>query len=242
MFAVAGRRPQENLFLLNGIEYTGASVINDTPGGTSGQLLGVDAVREFNVVTDAYGAEYGKRPGAQITIVTAGGTNALHGSLYEFIRNSDLDARNFFDQGHIPQFQRATISRSAGRSDSKGQDVHLRQLRGLPPASRPERPDVSPRCERATRNHRQHQRRHYESLASPVGPLAPAKWTPTSAAASPRPSAIRCKPCAKISGGTTRLDHLFSDRDSIFGVYTIDDSAGYDAVRKSLERRGRKSS
>src|SRR6204780_3967305 len=114
MFAVAGRRPQENLFLLNGIEYTGASVINDTPGGTSGQLLGVDAVREFNVVTDAYGAEYGKRPGAQITIVTASGTNAVHGSLYEFIRNNDLDARNFFDQGHTPQFQRNNFGGALG--------------------------------------------------------------------------------------------------------------------------------
>src|SRR5580693_5161544 len=114
MFAVSGRRPQENLFLLNGIEYTGASVINATPGGTSSQLLGVDAVREFNVVTDAYGAEYGKRPGAQISIVTAGGTNALHGSLYEFIRNSDLDARNFFDQGHIPQFQRNNFGGALG--------------------------------------------------------------------------------------------------------------------------------
>ncbi len=80
MFAVSGRRPQENLFLLNGIEYTGASEINITPGGASGQLLGVDAVREFNVVADTYGAEYGKRPGAQINIVTASGTNQLHGS------------------------------------------------------------------------------------------------------------------------------------------------------------------
>ena len=61
-----GRRPQENLFLLNGIEYTGASEINNTPGGASGQLLGVEAVREFNVVTDTYGAEYGKRPGARL--------------------------------------------------------------------------------------------------------------------------------------------------------------------------------
>ncbi|HEX4168885.1 MAG TPA: carboxypeptidase-like regulatory domain-containing protein, partial [Bryobacteraceae bacterium] len=53
MFAVSGHRPQENLFLLNGIEYTGASEINNTPGGASGELLGVDAVREFNVVTDS---------------------------------------------------------------------------------------------------------------------------------------------------------------------------------------------
>ncbi len=52
MFSVSGRRPQDNLFLLNGIEYTGASLINTTPGGTSGQLLGIDGIHEFNVVTD----------------------------------------------------------------------------------------------------------------------------------------------------------------------------------------------
>ena len=50
MFSVSGRRPQDNLFLLNGIEYTGASLINVTPGGASGQLLGVDGIHEFNVV------------------------------------------------------------------------------------------------------------------------------------------------------------------------------------------------
>src|SRR5579875_2422263 len=114
MFAISGHRPQENLFLLNGIEYTGASEINNTPGGASGQLLGVDAVREFNVVTDTYGAEYGKRPGAQVSIITASGSNAVHGSIYEFLRNSDLDARNFFDQGSIPQFQRNEFGGALG--------------------------------------------------------------------------------------------------------------------------------
>src|SRR6202012_5470261 len=88
MYSVSGRRPQDNLFLLNGIEYTGASLINVTPGGTSGQLLGIDGIREFNVVTDTYSAAYGKRDGAQISIVTSGGTNAVHGSVFEFARNS----------------------------------------------------------------------------------------------------------------------------------------------------------
>jgi Carboxypeptidase regulatory-like domain len=114
MFVVSGHRPQDNLFLLNGIEYTGASLINITPGGTSGQLLGVDAVREFNVVSDAYGAEYGKRTGAQISIVTASGTNQLHGAAYEFLRNSALDARNYFDQAQIPRFQRNQFGGALG--------------------------------------------------------------------------------------------------------------------------------
>ena len=114
MFSVGGRRPQDNLFLLNGIEYTGASLINVTPGGTSGQLLGVDAVREFNVVTDTYGASYGKRDGAQVSIVTTSGTNSLHGTAFEFIRNSALDARNYFDQSSIPEFQRNQFGGTLG--------------------------------------------------------------------------------------------------------------------------------
>ncbi len=114
MFAVSGRRPQDNLYLLNGVEYTGASLINVTPGGTSGQLLGVDAVREFNVVADTYGANYGKRQGAQISIVTASGTNALHGSAYEFLRNSYFDARNYFDQSRKPNFQRNNFGGALG--------------------------------------------------------------------------------------------------------------------------------
>jgi hypothetical protein len=114
MFSVSGRRPQDNLFLLNGIEYTGASLINTTPGGTSGQLLGIDGIREFNVVTDTYSAAYGKRDGAQISIATTGGTNQLHGSVFEFLRNSFFDARNYFDGTRIPEFQRNSFGGSLG--------------------------------------------------------------------------------------------------------------------------------
>jgi hypothetical protein len=113
-FTVAGRRPDENLFLLNGIEYTGSSNVGVTPGGVSGQLLGIDAVREFNVVSDAYGAEYGKRMGGQVNVITQSGTNQLHGSLFEFLRNDVLDARNFFDQDSIPAFRRNQFGGTLG--------------------------------------------------------------------------------------------------------------------------------
>src|SRR5581483_1482147 len=103
---VSGNRPQQNLFLLNGVEFTGAAENNMQPGGPSQQLLGVEAVREFNVLRDSYGAEYGKRPGAQVIIVTQSGTNQLHGSAYDFLRNNVLDAPNYFDQGSAPPFQR----------------------------------------------------------------------------------------------------------------------------------------
>jgi hypothetical protein len=108
-FAVSGNRPQQNLFLLNGVEFTGAAENNMQPGGPSQELLGVEAVREFNVLRDSYGAEYGKRPGAQVIIVTRSGTNQLHGSAYEFLRNNVLDAPNYFDQGSAPPFQRQSV-------------------------------------------------------------------------------------------------------------------------------------
>ena len=118
LFTASGRRPQDNLFLLNGIEYTGASLIDLTPGGASGQLLGVDAVREFNVLDNTYGASYGKREGAQVSIVTESGTNRIHGSAYEFLRNAALDARNFFDQARKPQFQRNDFGGTLGGSSA----------------------------------------------------------------------------------------------------------------------------
>ena len=113
-FSVAGRRPQDNLFLLNGIEYTGTSQLAVTPGGVSGYLLGIDAVREFNLLTDTYGAEYGKRAGGQVVVVTQSGTNAIHGSVFEFLRNSALDEPGIFDQGTVPPFRRNQFGGSLG--------------------------------------------------------------------------------------------------------------------------------
>lgn len=116
-FVVAGRRQWENLFLLNGVEYTGATVISITPGGVSGELLGIDGIREFNVLSSYYPAEYGKRSGGQVSIVTQSGTNAIHGSAFEFLRNSALDARNFFDHPtgrRIPPFERNQFGGALG--------------------------------------------------------------------------------------------------------------------------------
>ncbi len=222
MFAVAGRRPQENLFLLNGIEYTGASVINDTPGGTSGQLLGVDAVREFNVVTDAYGAEYGKRPGAQITIATAAGTNALHGSLYEFIRNSDFDARNFFDQ-KIPQFQRNNFGGALGgpiRKDKTfvfGNYEGYRQHLGLSDVTLV--PDANARLGIIGSTNV-----GVSKASQPLLSLWPLQNGPDLGSGIGEAFSHPLQ-TVREDFGTTRLDHLFSDRDSLFAVYTVDDSA-----------------
>ncbi|MFL6449579.1 MAG: carboxypeptidase regulatory-like domain-containing protein [Bryobacteraceae bacterium] len=113
-FTVAGRRPMDNLVLLNGIEYTGASLVGVTPGGVSGGLLGIDAVREFNVLTDTYSARYGKRSGGQVSVVTQSATNQVHGTAFEFLRNSAVDARNYFDNGPVPPLRRNQFGGALG--------------------------------------------------------------------------------------------------------------------------------
>ena len=150
-FAVSGNRPQQNLFLLNGVEFTGAAENNMQPGGTSQQLLGVDAVREFNLLRDSYGAEYGKHPGAQVLIVTQSGTNQLHGSLYEFLRNNDSGCAQFLRRRLRSRLSAQSVRRRARRPDQEGQDVRVRQFRRLPAASAPDRRRPGSRRQRARR-------------------------------------------------------------------------------------------
>ena len=104
--SVNGARPEVNNFLLDGTDIN--NVYNKTPGSVAGVLLGVDAVLEFQVLTNAYSAEFGRSAGAVINAVTRSGTNAVHGSVFEFHRNSKLDAKNFFDPKDkpIPKFTR----------------------------------------------------------------------------------------------------------------------------------------
>jgi hypothetical protein len=227
MFAVSGRRPQDNLFLLNGIEYTGASLINVTPGGTSGQLLGVDAVREFNVVSDTYGAGYGKRDGAQVSIVTTSGTNQLHGTAFEFVRNSALDARNYFDQGAIPELQRNQFGGSLGGPIRKnkaflfGNYEGFRQNWGLSAVTL-----VPDNQARAGYLPDSSGTEHYVGVDPAVMPLLelwPAQNGPELgggiAVAFSHP-----KQHIREDFGTARFDENLSGKDLLFATYTIDDS------------------
>ena len=116
-FSVAGKRQETNRFLINGVDWVGGNSTGQyiTPSGASGQLLGVEAVREYNVLEHTYGAEYGKRAGGQISIVTSSGSNQFHGTVFEYLRNSVFDARNFFDQTiGAPPFQRNQFGGSLG--------------------------------------------------------------------------------------------------------------------------------
>src|SRR6267142_3676897 len=92
---ISGARPQQNNYRLDGISLN--DYANGAPGSVLGGNLGVDAIQEFTVLTSNYSAEYGKTSGGVVNAITRSGTNDFHGSAYEFLRNSALDARNYFE-------------------------------------------------------------------------------------------------------------------------------------------------
>ena len=96
---IAGAQAHSNAVLVDGTDTK--SPRGNTPGSVTGVMLGVDTVREFRVLTSAYTAEYGRFSGGVIMATTKSGTNEIHGSLFEFHRNSALDARNHFDRDFI---------------------------------------------------------------------------------------------------------------------------------------------
>src|SRR5256885_259888 len=82
-------------YLLEGTNI--ADISDKAPSSMAGVLLGVDAVKEFSVQTHDYSAEFGRAAGGVISAVTKSGTNGVHGTAFEFLRNSALDSPNFFD-------------------------------------------------------------------------------------------------------------------------------------------------
>src|SRR6266404_4263879 len=101
-----GTRPEQSSFLMDGTDIN--DVYNKTPGSVGGVLLGVEAVLEFQVLTNSYSAEFGRAAGGVINAVTRAGNNNYHGSAFEFLRNSAFDAKDFFDPAAnpIPPFKR----------------------------------------------------------------------------------------------------------------------------------------
>jgi hypothetical protein len=117
--SISGARPQQNNYRLDGISINDYS--NGGPGSVLGQNLGVEAIQEFSVLTSNYSAEYGKTSGGVVNAISRSGTNQFHGSVYEFLRNSALDAPGYFDGGVSPPFRRNQFGASAGgpiRKDS----------------------------------------------------------------------------------------------------------------------------
>jgi outer membrane receptor protein involved in Fe transport len=218
---ISGARPQQNNYRLDGISMN--DYANGAPGSVLGGNLGVDAIQEFSVLTTNYSAEYGKTSGGVVNAITRSGTNQFHGSVYEFLRNSALDARNFFDQSEVPPFRRNQFGGSAGAPIQKdrtfvfGDYEAIRQAKGISVL------DIVP------------------SEAARTGNLSTGAVTVDSEAAKyftfyPLPNAgltpggngdtgfftFAGNQAVSENFFTTRVDHKFSDKDNLFGSFVYD--------------------
>src|SRR5581483_11056162 len=109
--SAAGMRTGYNAYLVDGVDI--ADTTGQTPGSAAGQLMGVETLREFRVLTNNYPAQYGNAMGAVIEVASRAGTNQFHGTVFEFLRNNKMDARNFFD-ARKPPFKRNQFGAIAG--------------------------------------------------------------------------------------------------------------------------------
>ncbi|MEZ5367205.1 MAG: TonB-dependent receptor [Bryobacterales bacterium] len=101
-FSVAGQRVTQNNYILDGVDNNGSELAGAQRRGEMVQPS-IDAIQEFKVQTNAYSAEYGRAMGGVVNVTTKSGTNQLHGTLFEFLRNEKLDAKNFFDPVDRPK-------------------------------------------------------------------------------------------------------------------------------------------
>jgi hypothetical protein len=221
MLSVKGSRPQSNVFVLDGTD------INAFPGGSpassAGVQLGVESILEFRIFSDPFSAEYGRAAGGVVSYVSRGGGNEFHGSLYEFLRNNALDAKNFFDlhEEPIPPFKRNQFGGSFGGPLRKDRTFFFGNYEALI------------------------ERLGLSLVANVLTPAVHQGIPPTGGTVTINPAIqpyldLYPLPNGRDFGdgraeyfsspskttdehyGVARIDHRFSDRHSLFGRYTID--------------------
>jgi hypothetical protein len=217
--AISGARPQQNNYRLDGVSLN--DYANGAPGSVLGGSLGVDAIQEFSVLTSNYSAEYGKTSGGVVNAVTRSGTNSFHGSVYEFLRNSALDARNFFEDPSTPKasFKRNQFGGAIGGPIFKNRTFFFADYEGIRQAKGIANVNFVPST--AARNGNLQ-----SGTAVTVDPFVQ-KYL----ALYPVSTCTGSDVCQVVFNGqqvvnenffTVRIDHKFSDRDSLFGTYLYD--------------------
>ena len=111
-FSVSGARSEGQAYLLDNQDIQGFWA-HGSGSGVMGTTLGIEAINEFQVLTNTYGAQFGGN-GAVVNTASKSGTNSFHGSAYEFLRNNAFDARNFFDGANAPPFRQNQFGGSIG--------------------------------------------------------------------------------------------------------------------------------
>jgi Carboxypeptidase regulatory-like domain/TonB dependent receptor-like, beta-barrel/TonB-dependent Receptor Plug Domain len=222
--SISGARPQQNNYRLDGVSLNDYG--NGGPGNVLGGNIGVDAIQEFSVLTSNYSAEYGKTSGGVVNAITRSGTNQFHGSVYEFLRNSAFDATNFFENsGSLKKspFRLNQFGASGGGPIRKDRTFIFADYEGLRRSKGIVFTDAVP------------------SPAARAGNLSTGTVTVDPGAAKylglfalPNGSLIGAGDLGIYSFAaqqvvnenffTSRLDHKFSSKDSLFGTYLYDDT------------------
>jgi len=219
---ISGQRPVENNYRLDGASLNDQG--NGGPGSVLGGNLGVDAIQEFSVITTNYSAEYGKTAGGVVNAITKSGTNQFHGSAYEFIRNDAFDAANFFDNftnTPKPAFRRNQFGASAGGPIQKdktfffGDYEGIRQAEGFPivdtvlsPAARAGNLTTGTVT--------------VDPAAQKYLPLWGLPNVPGSVSGNTGLFTFTSNQVISENYWTTRIDHTFSENDTMFGTYMYD--------------------
>src|SRR6266849_2177632 len=216
---ISGARPQQNNYRLDGVSLN--DYANGAPGSVLGGSLGVDAIQEFSVLTSNYSAEYGKTSGGVVNAITRSGTNQIHGSAYEFVRNSALDARNFFDDPTqpIPPYKRNQFGGAVGGPILKNRTFFFADYE----ANRSNK-GISTVATVPSANARNGILA--DGTVITVDPNAAAYLTfypvPQSSSGDLGTFTFAGQQIVNENFFTTRVDHRFSDKDSLFGSYMFD--------------------
>lgn len=219
--SVSGARPDQNSYRLDGISINDYS--NGAPGSVLGDNLGVDAVEQVSVLGNNYPAEYGRTSGGVINAVTRAGTKAFHGDLYEFLRNSALDARNYFD-GRIPPFKRNQFGGSAGGALQKDRTFVFGDYEGLRQSLGVTTVDTVPSAAARRGQLSTGTVTVDPAVARFLGAFYPLPNGPLLGAGDTGIFNVAAQQVTNENYFTIRVDRKFSDRDSVSGTYMRDAS------------------
>jgi hypothetical protein len=224
-FTANGAPMRSNNFTLDGAPMN--SLIGGAAVSAAGTTLGLDGIREYKVVTNSFAAEYGQTMGSQVVIVSKSGTNEWHGSVFEYFRNSALDARNFFDVGPKPPlFQRNNFGTAFGGPIKHDKTFFWAVYEGLRQNLGYTARNIVPPAACHTANNivdgncvpglAPGQTLTVAPVVRPLLALLPSPNLPNNQHTYDTGST------AKVDYGQFRVDHTFSAADSLFGRYTVD--------------------
>ena len=213
----SGRANQENAIRFDGVE--GSSIIDASPGNLNGETstgmrlqASLENVQEFRVDSSNYPAEFGTGTAGQISIVTKSGSNQFHGAVFEYLRNSALDARNFFDGSKVSPLRLNQFGGSLGGPIVKNKTFFFASFEGLRQRAGVNVIEAVPSAAARARA--------VPSIA-PLMAAYPTGGTPTS---NPDLDLYRLSASTRVDEnyGSLRLDHRFSDRYSMTMRYFRD--------------------